>query len=309
MSAAQYKKQEEIGRGAGGAVYRATRKSDGLEVAIKRVYAGLGTAGVDHTALREIKVMGECHHENVLGLVDVFVKDDKIMLVMELMATDLFKVIQDRRFPLTLSYVKNYARQALRGLAYLHARWVSHRDLKPANLLLDASGRLVIGDLGMSRVWGFADETLSPAVVTRQYRAPELLFGAMLYDGSAVDMWAMGCIVAELFNRTMLLPGTSDIDQLARIFALRGSPDETSWPDCHLLPDHVRFEPVAVVPPLAEVVPGAPPACIAMLDRMLQLDPRQRLSAQDALNSSFWTDKPAPVDNDKLIPNNVLKKK
>jgi serine/threonine protein kinase len=124
-----YEKGKELGRGAFGAVYAARRKSDNAALAIKRVHEGLGSGGVDFTALREIRVLNMCQHENILSLLDVFATKGKIFLVMELMETDLFKILQDRRFPLSPSYIKNYALQFLKGLAYLHSKWISHRDL------------------------------------------------------------------------------------------------------------------------------------------------------------------------------------
>ncbi len=129
-----------------------------------------------------------------------------------------------------------------RGLAHLHSLWLAHRDLKPANLLLHRSGVLKLGDLGLSRSWALEGEVLSPHVVTRQYRAPELLYGAPLYDAAAVDVWAAGCVMAELFNRAILFNGTSDIDQLSRIFALVGRPTEQVWPGVRMLPDFLDFD-------------------------------------------------------------------
>lgn len=126
----QYQKGKEIGRGAFGAVYAATRRSDGAEVAIKRVHAGLGSEGVDFTALREISAMGQCESEHVVRLVEVFAHKDKVFLVMELMATDLHRVITNKLFPLSLGCVKSYASQMLAGLAHLHSHWVAHRDMK-----------------------------------------------------------------------------------------------------------------------------------------------------------------------------------
>jgi serine/threonine protein kinase len=126
----KYEKGKELGRGTFGAVYAARRKHDGLQVAIKRVHAGLGSDGVDFTALREIAAMSRCDSEHVVRLVDVFAGKDKIFVVMELLALDLHRVISNRAFPLTLGHAKAYAAQMLAGLAHLHARWVAHRDVK-----------------------------------------------------------------------------------------------------------------------------------------------------------------------------------
>ncbi len=130
LSMEQYEKGKELGRGTFGAVYAARRKKDGLEVAIKRVHAGLGSDGVDFTALREITAMSRCDSEHVVRLVDVFAGKDKIFVVMELLATDLHRVITNKAFPLTQGHAKGFAAQLLAGLEHLHGRWVAHRDLK-----------------------------------------------------------------------------------------------------------------------------------------------------------------------------------
>ncbi len=126
----RYEKGKELGRGAFGAVYAARRKEDGLEVAIKRVHAGLGSDGVDFTALREIAALSQCDSEHVVRLVDVFAGKDKLFVVMELLVCDLHRVITNKAFPLTAGHAKAYAAQLLAGLAHLHARWIAHRDLK-----------------------------------------------------------------------------------------------------------------------------------------------------------------------------------
>ena len=300
-----YEKGREIGRGTFGAVYAARCKADGRAVAIKRVHGGVGTEGVDFTALREIKVLGDAEHENVLALLDVFATKGKIFLVMELMDTDLYKLIQDKRCPMQLSHVKQYLHQAIAGMHYLHERFTAHRDLKPANLLVNREGVLKVADLGMSRVWGFRGEMLSPQVVTRQYRAPELLFGAPLYDANAIDVWALACIAIELFNRAIFFAGSSDIDQLSRIFAVLGVPTDETWPHRQQLPDFVEFESdPAGLAPLATHVPTAPPTCVHLLESMLAMDPKKRMPLAKVLKSPFWSDM---CPREKLIPAAIFK--
>ncbi len=156
----------------------------------------------------------------------------------------------------------------------------------------------------MSRAWGLEGEVLSPHVVTRQYRAPELLFGAPLYDAAAVDIWAAGCIVAELFTRQILFNGSSDIDQLARVFAVLGTPDDGSWPHRQLLPDYLEFEP-RPAPPLAEALPTAPPVLVGLIAQMLQFHAPRRPSAATLLAHELWRQEPL-VPRDKLIPPGLL---
>ena len=157
----------------------------------------------------------------------------------------------------------------------------------------------------MSRAWGLEGEVLSPHVVTRQYRAPELLFGAPLYDAAAVDVWAAGCIVAELFTRQMLFPGASDIDQLARIFALLGTPDDASWPHRQLLPDFLEFEPRPAPASLAEALPAVPPVLAALLSQMLQFHGPRRPAAAALLAHELWKSEPL-VPRGRLLPPGLL---
>ena len=302
----RYEKGKELGRGTFGTVYSATRKEDGVIVAIKRVHDGDGTSGVNFTALREIKVLRDSKHPNVIGLLDVFAAKEKVFLVFELMKLDLAKVISDTRFPLTTAYIKSYAEMALQGLQYLHERWIAHRDMKPHNLLINEEGVLKIGDLGMSRSWGCEGEILSPQVVTRWYRSPELLFGAKLYDGFGVDVWAMACIICEMFNRAALFQGTSDIDQLSRIFAQLGTPTDDSWPGRQHLPGYLEYEPSPCLP-LKGAVPSAPPSCLKMMDGMLMLCPNKRSTVKSVLEHEFWTEKPKKIDHSKLIPKALMK--
>ena len=126
-------------------------------------------------------------------------------------------MLQDPSLILTAANIKSYTLQTLLGLEYLHSNWILHRDLKPNNLLVDASGCLKLGDFGLAKYFGSPNRQYTDRVVTRWYRAPELLYGAKKY-GTGVDIWAVGCILAELLLRVPFLPGETDLDQLTKIF-------------------------------------------------------------------------------------------
>nr|MBE5724679.1 Cyclin-dependent kinase 7 [Cucujiformia] len=166
-------------------------------VAVKKIKIGSKQEvqdGVNRTALREIKLLQELDHGNLMCLLDVFGHLSNISLVFDFMDTDLEVIIKDTSLILTTAHIKSYIIQTLQGLEYLHMNWMLHRDLKPNNLLVNAAGVLKIGDFGLAKLFGSPSRLLTHQVVTRWYRAPELLFGAKQY-GTGVDMWAVGCIL------------------------------------------------------------------------------------------------------------------
>ncbi|KAG9488161.1 hypothetical protein GDO78_007781 [Eleutherodactylus coqui] len=186
-------------------------------------------AGINRTALREIKLLQELSHPNIIGLLDAFGHKSNISLVFDFMETDLEAIIRDTSLVLTPAHIKSYMLMTLQGLEYLHHLWILHRDLKPNNLLLDENGVLKLADFGLAKSFGSPNRVYTHQVVTRWYRSPELLFGARMY-GVGVDMWAVGCILAELLLRVPFLPGDSDLDQLTKIFETLGTPTEEQWP-------------------------------------------------------------------------------
>ena len=133
------------------------------------------------------------------------------------MDTDLEVIIKDNSIVLTPANIKSYILQTLLGLEYLHSKWILHRDLKPNNLLMNSNGILKIADFGLAKFYGSPNRQYTHMVVTRWYRAPELLFGARNY-GTGVDVWAVGCILAELLLRIPFVAGDTDLDQLGKIF-------------------------------------------------------------------------------------------
>ena len=160
------------------------------------------------------------------------------------------------------------------GLEYLHAHWVLHRDLKPNNLLINSKGELKITDFGLAKTFGSPNRILTHQVVTRWYRSPELLFGAKLY-GTGIDIWAMGCIIAELLLRVPFLPGESDLGQLTKIFEVCGTPTEAVWPKVEDLPDFVKFKPMPAQQ-LKDIFSAAGDDLLELLDSCLMLDPSKR---------------------------------
>lgn len=174
----------------------------------------------------------------------------------------------------------------------------SHKDLKPNNLLVTASGVVKIADFGLAISFGSPSREYTSQVVTIWYRAPELLYGAKAY-GPGVDMWAMGCILAELELRTPLLPGENDLDQLSKIFHLCGTPTGESWPGMEELVNFVRIKPFPRVP-FAQVLTAASDTAVDLLEKLLVCNPSGRLTCSQALQHPFFSSAPGPTPPEDL---------
>ncbi|KFO69354.1 Cyclin-dependent kinase 2, partial [Cuculus canorus] len=173
-------------------------------------------------------------------LLDVIHTENKLYLVFEFLHQDLKKFMDSASLGgIPLPLIKSYLFQLLQGLAFCHAHRVLHRDLKPQNLLINADGAIKLADFGLARAFGMpgAMGSLVVQVVTLWYRAPEILLGCKYYS-TAVDIWSLGCIFAEMITRRALFPGDSEIDQLFRIFRTLGTPDEAAWPGVTSMPDY-----------------------------------------------------------------------
>ncbi|KAH7549377.1 hypothetical protein ACOSP7_025873 [Xanthoceras sorbifolium] len=294
----RYLKREVLGEGTYGVVYKAIDTKTGQTVAIKKIRLGKQKEGVNFTALREIKLLKELKDPNIIELIDAFPHKGNLHLVFEFMETDLETVIRNTNIFLSPADIKSYMQMTLKGLAFCHKKWVLHRDMKPNNLLIGPHGQLKLADFGLARIFGSPDRKFTHQVFARWYRAPELLFGAKQY-GAGVDVWAAGCIFAELLNRRPFLQGTSDIDQLGKIFAALGTATASQWPDLAYLPDYVEYQYVAA-PPLRSLFPTASDDALDLLSKMLTYDPKARITAQQALEHRYFSSAPLPTEPDKL---------
>eukprot|EP00814_Leptocylindrus_danicus_P007676 CAMPEP_0116004070 /NCGR_PEP_ID=MMETSP0321-20121206/397_1 /TAXON_ID=163516 /ORGANISM="Leptocylindrus danicus var. danicus, Strain B650" /LENGTH=244 /DNA_ID=CAMNT_0003472329 /DNA_START=23 /DNA_END=754 /DNA_ORIENTATION=- len=233
-----YNVQGALGKGTWGVVHKAEQKGTGRIVAIKKIKSERPEEGVNFTAVREIKLLRELKHENVIELVDVFVTfDDRALnLVYECAHTDLSKILANRSIALSLADTKRHLLLLLRAVSACHERWILHRDLKPDNLLYMKDGTMKLADFGLARMYGTPKVRLSPEAITLWYKPPELLLGATEYSAAA-DMWSIGAIFAEMLLRRAFLQGhSSDISQLDTIFTVFGTPTDTNWPDYQTLP-------------------------------------------------------------------------
>ncbi|KAF9148812.1 Cyclin-dependent kinase 3, partial [Mortierella sp. AD010] len=205
-----YQKLEKIGEGTYGIVYKATQKATGRTVALKKIRLENEDEGVPSTAIREISLLKELRHVNVVQLLDIIHDETKLYLVFEFLDLDL-KRYMDREAKATkidglpMGQVKEYLFQLLQGIEFCHARRILHRDLKPQNLLIDENKSLKLADFGLARAFGIPLRTYTHEVVTLWYRAPEILLGSRHYS-TAVDIWSVGCIFAEMITRKPLFP-------------------------------------------------------------------------------------------------------
>jgi hypothetical protein len=266
-------------------------------VAIKKISDALLVPLEAKRLLREIALLRRLRHRNVIALLDILPPSDSagfrdLYLVYELMDTDLYAVIRSAQ-PLTEAHTAYFTWQLFCGLRYLHAAGVIHRDVNPANLLVNASCRLKIADFGLARPAlrdaNDGEGKLSAYVVTRWYRAPELLLCAPRY-GVAVDLWAAGCVLAELLGRRALLPGRDTAHQLALVLGVVGTPEPAALARASS-PAGAAYAaklPAAARVSFRHLYPSASDAATALLDALLVFDPDGRCSAQDALAHPFF---------------------
>lgn len=207
-------------------------------------------------------------------------------MVIEYCITDLEEVIRDRSIILTPGEVKCCMEMILRGLSACHRTWTLHRDLKPSNILIGADGQLKLADFGLARIHASPKTRLTHTVITRWYRPPELLYAAKKY-GPAVDIWSVGCIFAELMLRMPYMPGDSDVDQLAKIFQARGTPKEGEWPNKETLPAYFEFTKTPE-PDHRLLFTASTPTALALLNKLLKLDPVERISCDEALKHDYF---------------------
>ena len=269
-----------LGQGTWGVVRMAEEIGTGRIVAIKKIKSEKANDGVNFTAVREIKLLREFKHENIIELIDVFCTPDlAVCLVYECAHTDLEKILGDKSISISLADIKQHLWTLLQAISACHDRWILHRDLKPDNLLFLRDGTMKLGDFGLARTYGTPKTRLSPQAITLWYKPPELLLGAYEYS-SAADMWSVGCIFAELLLRRPFLQGkNSDISQLDTIFTVFGTPNEANWPDFKALPLCSRGKGsldcfvcvVAYLGPINHVCCHIIQACVGMMFRRFPL--------------------------------------
>jgi serine/threonine protein kinase len=284
----RYDKQIKIGEGTYGVVYKAKDKVTGKMIALKKIRLEHEDEGVPSTAIREISILKELKHPNVVSLLDIVNYQNKLYLVFEFLDQDLKKYM-DSVQTMDPKLVQSYIYQLLDGLLFCHKRRILHRDLKPQNLLIDKKGSLKLADFGLARAFCVPLRPYTHEVITLWYRAPEILLGSQAYS-TPIDIWSAGCIFAELIAKRPLFPGDSEIDQLYRIFRTLGTPTDDVWRGCTSLPDYKSNFPKWKPQELSKVLPMADHQAIDLLSKMLIYEPYQRISAKEAVKHPYFAD-------------------
>lgn len=290
-----YEMLDQIGEGTYGQVYKAVNKLTGEQVALKRVRLENEKEGFPITAIREIKILRQLHHKNIVRLMDIVIDDismDELKrtranfyLVFEYVDHDLIGLLESKELvEFTKDQICSLFKQLLEGLAYIHNTGFLHRDIKCSNILVNNKGELKIADLGLARLWTKESRLYTNRVITLWYRPPELLLGDERY-GPAIDVWSAGCMLGELFTRKPLFNGSNEIQQLEMISKTCGSPNPDSWPELTALTGWSTFKQRRPYPRRVreEYEHIMPREAVDLLDKMLTLNPERRISAKDAL--------------------------
>ncbi|EJD49092.1 CMGC/CDK/CDC2 protein kinase [Auricularia subglabra TFB-10046 SS5] len=302
-----------LGAGTYGVVYKARDVRSGEIVALKKIRLEAEDEGVPSTAIREISLLKELKDENIVRLLDIVHGDQKLYLVCEFLDMDLKRYMDTRnnqKDPISLDLVKKFTYQLNLGIVYCHSHRILHRDLKPQNLLIDSSRNLKLADFGLARAFGiplrtYTHEARDPhcththryvstdalQVVTLWYRAPEVLLGSRHYS-TAIDMWSIGCIFAEMVLRGCpLFPGDSEIDEIFKIFQVFGTPNEQIWPGVSQLPDFKpTFPQWSARGDFDKMFVGLERPGVELIKQMLIYDTSKRISAKRALNHPYFAD-------------------
>ncbi|XP_072547423.1 serine/threonine-protein kinase MAK isoform X3 [Salminus brasiliensis] len=283
----RYTTLKQLGDGTYGSVLMGKSNESGELVAIKRMKRKF-YSWEECMNLREVKSLKKLNHANVVKLKEVIRENDHLYFVFEYMKENLYQLMKDRENKMfTENEIRNIMFQVLSGLAFVHKHGFFHRDMKPENLLCMGPELVKIADFGLAREIR-SRPPYTDYVSTRWYRAPEVLLRSSMYS-SPIDMWAVGCIMAELYTLRPLFPGNSEVDEIFKICQVLGTVKKTDWPEGYQLAAAMNFRfPQCVPTPLKTLIPNASNEALTLMKDLLQWDPKKRPTAVQALRYPYF---------------------
>ena len=288
----RYQIISKLGEGAYGNVYLAEDlKNKNMKVAVKQLKSSSVEEGVPISSLREISLLKELSHVNIVKLMDVVHLQNNIVLVFEYVETDLKIMLKkNKNKGLEPKLYKSFLYQLLKGIQHIHRMKILHRDIKSENLLISKDNKLKITDFGLARGYGLPIKNFRNDVVSLWYRAPDILLGNENYERS-VDMWSVGCIFAEMVLGNILFKGYSEKEQVRKIFEILGTPTEKTYP-MYMEYSEWKKETWEVYHPqdLKKFLPTLSDDGLDLLKKLLELDPEKRILSADALQHPFFKD-------------------
>ncbi|XP_008277890.1 serine/threonine-protein kinase MAK-like [Stegastes partitus] len=282
----RYTMLKQLGDGTYGSVLLGKSNETGELVAIKRMKRKFYSWD-ECLNLREVKSLKKLNHANVVKLKEVVRENDHLYFIFEYMKENLYQLMNERNKLFPESDVRNMTFQILQGLFYIHEHGYFHRDMKPENLLCMGPELVKIADFGLAREIR-SQPPYTDYVSTRWYRAPEVLLKSNSYS-SPIDIWAVGCIMAELYTLRPLFPGNSEVDEIFKICQVLGTLKKSDWPDGYNLATSMNFRfPKYTPTSLRSLIPNASNEAISLMKDMLQWDPEKRPSAAQALRYPYF---------------------
>ncbi|XP_056129973.1 cyclin-dependent kinase 18 isoform X2 [Lampris incognitus] len=282
-----YVKLGKLGEGTYATVFKGRSKLTENLVALKEIRLE-HEEGAPCTAIREVSLLKNLKHANIVTLHDIIHTDRSLTLVFEYLDSDLKQYLDNCGNLMSIHNIKIFMFQLLRGLSYCHKRKILHRDLKPQNLLINDKGELKLADFGLARAKSVPTKTFSNEVVTLWYRPPDVLLGSTEYS-TPIDMWGVGCILYEMMTGRPMFPGATVKEELQLVFRLMGTPTEETWPGIGTN-EEFRFYlfPQYKCQPLINHVPRLDTEGIDLLSALLLYDTRGRISSEASLHHPYF---------------------
>ena len=289
-----YSKLHVLGSGTYSIVYKGTSRLTNKLVALKEIHLER-EEGVPFTAIREVSLLKQLKHNNIITLHDIIYTSRTLILVFEYVDRDLGRYLDECDHKINLDNIRLFLFQMLRGLKYCHDRKILHRDLKPQNILISKIGELKLADFGLARAKSFPTKTYTDEVVTLWYRPPDILLGNVDY-GTSIDMWGVGCIFFEMAAGFTLFVGVDQAKQIVSMFEILGTPRETDWPTIRSDLEYASINiPNYPGRDLASMATRLDEQGIDLLKKFLKCNPNLRISSAEAMRHKYFKSFPVEI--------------